>query len=45
MVHVLVYGVLLFVLVMLVVMTYQFHHLEKASADAAEASKEKLGLS
>jgi uncharacterized membrane protein len=45
MVHFLVYGVLLFVLIMLVIMTYQFHHLEKESADAAEASKERLGLS
>ncbi len=45
MIHVLVYGVLLFILIMLVVMTYQFHHLEKASADAAEANKERLGLS
>jgi len=45
MVHVLVYGVLLFVLVLLVVMTYQFHQLEKNSADATDDSKEKLGLS
>jgi len=45
MVHILVYGVLFFILVMLVIMTYQFHHLEKNSAGATEASKERLGLS
>lgn len=45
MVHFLVYGILLFILVMLVIMTYQFHHLEKAAADAAEANKERIGLS
>ena len=45
MIHVLVYGVLLFVLIMLVVITYQFHHLEKSAGDATDASKEKLGLS
>lgn len=45
MVHFLVYGVLVFILVMLVVMTYQFHHLEKNNANATDASKERLGLS
>lgn len=45
MVHFLVYGVLLFMLVMLVSMTYQFHHLEKNNSDATDAGKEKLGLS
>ncbi len=45
MVHVLVYAVLSFILVMLVIMTYQFHHLHKASADSGEQENEHLSLS
>jgi len=45
MVPFLVYGVLLFILVMLVKMTYQFHHLEKNNTEGSDASKENIGLS
>jgi uncharacterized membrane protein len=45
MVHVLVYAILGFILVLLVVMTYQFHHLHKNAADATDANKEHLNLS
>lgn len=45
MVHVLVYAVLSFILLMLVVITYQFHHLEKASHDATDDNKNQLNLS
>jgi len=45
MVNVLVYAVLGFILVLLVVMTYQFNHLEKASQDATDEHKDHLHLS